>query len=267
MLSYQHIYHAGNTADVHKHAFLSWMLARLTDKAKPLSYIETHAGRGGYQLDAAEALKTGESAAGVARMLAGFAPDHPYRQVVEAKRARMGRDSYPGSPLIAAELLREDDRIHLAELHPQEHAALRGAVGRRARVHQADGFALALSICPPEPRRGVLLIDPSYEIKTDYETLPRFIAKVNRMWNVGIVMLWYPILQDAPHRPMLRALEAAGLPGALRHEVAFPPVRVGHRMVGSGLFLVNAPFGAAEELARVEEMFRSLGQGGHASDQ
>ena len=255
MLSYQHLYHAGNPADVHKHAILAWVLDRLTDKPKPFSYIETHAGRALYDLSAAEALKTGEAAAGVGRMLGGFAPDHPYRRAVEASRRASGEMAYPGSPWIAGHLLRPEDKLHLAELHPQESAALSTAMRGRARVHQADGFALALSLSPPEPRRGLLLIDPSYEIKTDYQTIPDFIAKVHRAWNVGIIALWYPILKDGRHRGMVQAIEGTGLPKLIKSEVAFPPVREGHGMVGSGMILVNAPFGLAEETQAIAGMF------------
>lgn len=258
MLSYQHIYHAGNPADVHKHAILAWMLTRLAEKPKPLSYVETHAGRALYDLSAAEAEKTGEAVAGVGRMLRDFPPDHPFRLCVEAVRAEAGAAAYPGSPRIASQCLRAEDRLHLAELHPREHAALREAMRGKARVHQADGFELALSLCPPEPRRGLLLIDPSYEIKSDYDTIPGFIGKVNKAWNVGVVALWYPILTDRRHRGMVRAIEAAGLPKLLKSEVSFPPVRPGHGMIGSGMLVVNAPFGLEEETARLDKMFRAL---------
>ena len=255
MLSYQHVYHAGNPADVHKHAILAWMLERLSEKPKPLTYMETHAGRALYDLSSGEALKTGEAVAGVGRMLTGFAPVHPYRRAVEAARAAAGETAYPGSPWVAAHLLRSDDRLHLAELHPQEHAALSQAMRGKAKVHHADGFELALSLCPPEPRRGVLLIDPSFEIKADYETIPRFIGKVHRAWNVGIIALWYPILVDGRHRDMVRAIEAQGLPKLLKSEVSFPPVRKGHGMIGSGMIVVNAPFGLDEEAALIGAMF------------
>ena len=124
MLSYQHIYHAGNLADVQKHALLAWMLDYLTQKDKPLSYIETHAGRGLYDLTSPEAVKTGEATAGIARIEARFPPDHPYRRRLTEIRARYGTNAYPGSPMIAALTLRDGDTMHLAELHPQEHRAL-----------------------------------------------------------------------------------------------------------------------------------------------
>lgn len=256
MLSYQHLYHAGNPADVHKHAALAWMLDYLTSKPKPLTYLETHAGRGLYDLGAPEAVKTGEAQAGVARLLPRFAPDHPYARAVAAVRADHGGKSYPGSPLLAAALLRPDDRIELAELHPQEEAALRVTMAAtQAMVHKVDGFSLAHSLCPPLPRRGLLLIDPSYEIKEDYETIPQIVAALHRKWNVGIIVLWYPILLSGAHAPMLTALRAARMTDCLRHEVHFPPIRPGHRMVGSGLFVVNAPWGLDAEFTRLTQVF------------
>src|SRR6056297_2886706 len=225
MLSYQHLYHAGNAADVHKHAALALALDYLTHKPKPLTYLETHAGRGRYDLSAPEAVKTGEAAQGIARLRAGFPKDHPYITALNAQPDRL----YPGSPAIAQALLRPEDSLHLAELHPQEHAALRDTLrAPNTHIYQQDGLALAQSLCPPTPRRGLMLIDPSYEVKAEYGAIPGQIAKLHRKWNVGVICLWYPILTSNAHAPMLSALEAQGLPGALRHEVRFAPVREGH---------------------------------------
>lgn len=259
MLSYQHSYHAGNLADVQKHALLAWTLDYLTQKDKPLSYIETHAGRGLYDLGGAEAEKTGEAAQGIARLEAAFPADHPYLRSLAGVRAMHGARAYPGSPLLAAMGLREGDVMHLAELHPQEHAALAALLAPwGAHVQKRDGFEMALAITPPTPRRGMLLIDPSYEVKADYQTIPKFVGQVARKWNVGIIALWYPILTDGLHEGMLRALMAAH-PGALRHELRFPPVRDGHRMVGSGIWMLNAPYGIEGECARLDALFKGLG--------
>ncbi|NOD35029.1 MULTISPECIES: 23S rRNA (adenine(2030)-N(6))-methyltransferase RlmJ [unclassified Ruegeria] len=261
MLSYQHIYHAGNLADVQKHALLAWVLNYLTRKDKPLSYIETHSGRGLYKLDAAEAVRTGEAAAGIkrAQQEGWFGDDHPMARVLHRVQARHGSSAYPGSPLVAANLLRDQDSLHFAELHPQEHAALALAMSPfGAKVYQQDGFALAQSLLPPTPRRGMLLIDPSYEVKTDYDRLPGIIAKLHRKWNVGIIALWYPILSDKRHLPMTRALKLQNYPKAVCHEVTFPPVRQGHRMVGSGMFIINAPFGIEDEVERLSTLFDQL---------
>ncbi|WP_226779199.1 23S rRNA (adenine(2030)-N(6))-methyltransferase RlmJ [Oceaniglobus trochenteri] len=256
MLSYQHGYHAGNLADVHKHALLAWMLRYLTAKDKPLFYLETHAGRGLYDLAAPEAAKTGEAAAGITRAEPMLPRDHPYRAVLAATRARHGATAYPGSPLVADHFLRPGDSCHLAELHPAEHAALSQA-STRATLHKADGLALAHALLPPTPRRGLALIDPSYEVKTEYGDLARLIPQLHAKWNVGVILLWYPILPDERHRPMVRSLQSA-LPDAISHEVAFTPARPGHGMQGSGMFMVNPPWGTKEEAARLDGLFAKL---------
>lgn len=257
MLSYQHSFHAGNLADLHKHGLLAWMLEYLTRKDKPVSYIETHAGRGLYDLGDAEAVKTGEAAQGIGRHESWFPADHPFSQARAAVRAAHGNQAYPGSPLIARHLLRAQDSLHLGELHPGEFAALRQVMGRTAKTYQQDGFALAHALTPPSPRRGVLLIDPPYEVKSDYADIPRHLAKLHRAWNVGIIALWYPVLTSGAQAEMARRL-AAAYPQALHHEVAFPPARPGHGMVGSGMIVLNPPFGIFDEAARLSALFEQL---------
>jgi 23S rRNA (adenine2030-N6)-methyltransferase len=260
MLSYQHIYHAGNMADLHKHALLAVMLDYMTEKSKPLSYIETHAGRGLYDLAAPEALKTGEAAAGVLKLADDLPADHPYRRVLAQVRADHGADAYPGSPVIAGQLLRADDRMTLAELHPREFAALEAAMRPYgALCRQEDGLHLALAATPPEPRRGLMLIDPSYEVKADYAALPDLIRKLHAKWNVGVIALWYPILASGAHLPMAATLVTAGLPKVLHQELRFPPSRDGHGMVGSGMFIVNAPYGTEAEADRLSSLFAQAG--------
>ncbi len=257
MLSYQHIYHAGNAADVQKHALLAWSLDYLVQKDKPLSYIETHAGRGLYDLGSDEAVKTGEAVAGVDLLASQFAPDHPYRQRLAEVRARYGDAAYPGSPLIAALTLRDIDTLHLAELHPQECRALAENLAPwTSHIHQRDGFEMALALCPPTPRRGLMLIDPSYEVKADYDRMATLIAQIARKWNVGVICLWYPLLPANPHAPMLAELSES-FPDALRSEIRFPPAREGHRMIGTGMFVINPPYGLAEEAVRITTLFRA----------
>ena len=254
MLSYQHGYHAGNAADVHKHAVLAWVLDYLTAKPKPLIYVETHAGRGLYDLGGAQALKTGEAAAGVGRCLGRFAADHPYAQLIGRVRGAYGPAFYPGSPLLAALALRPDDRIDLSERHPAEFAALSevfdGWTAPRVTLHPGDGLARLRGLLPPLPRRGLALIDPSYETDADYAAMPAVLAQAARVWNVGVLILWYPLLAAPRHGPMLRAL-GQSFPQALRLEAGFPPARPGHGLVGSGLFVVNPPYGLADEGARI----------------
>ena len=256
MLSYQHAYHAGNLADLHKHALLAAALDYLTRKDKPLSYLETHSGRGLYRLNSAESRKTGEAEAGIARAQdENWLPaGHPLMRALEAVQGAYGDDAYPGSPLIAAHFRRPGDSMHLAELHPAEYAALATNLPF-ATLHHQDGFQMAQATCPPTPRRGMLLIDPSFEIKADYANLPRFIGQIARKWNVGVIVLWYPILTDGRHKPMTDALRDAH-PDALLSEVGFPPARPGHAMIGSGMFILNPPWGLQDEAARLQALFR-----------
>lgn len=256
MLSYQHGYHAGNLADVHKHATLAWVLSYMTRKDKPMSYIETHGGRGLYDLDADEAIKTGEAAQGIEAVGGWFDTNHPYAAVLAACRDENGESNYPGSPWIASHMLRADDVLHVAELHPFERSVLEIIVPG-VHVHGQDGFDMAYSQCPPTPRRGMMLVDPSYEVKADYMDIPRHLTKIAKVWPVGVLMLWYPILVDQRHRGMTRALQAS-LPDALFHEVGFPPARTGHGMVGSGVMIVNAPWGIEDELAILSDKFSQL---------
>lgn len=259
MLSYQHHYHAGNPADVHKHALLAWILDYLIQKDKPLTYIETHAGRGLYDLGSEEALKTGEAARGISQLETSIAPDHPYRQRLNEVRFKYGPEAYPGSPLIAAMTLREKDPIFLAELHPGENELLTGHLTQwGGHIRREDGLKMALGIAPPTPRRGMMLVDPSYEVKAEYEQIPRALEAIARKWNVGIIALWYPVLQAQTHTQMLDNLTRI-FPDALRHEVGFAPVRDGHRMVGSGMFIVNAPYGTEDEAKRLTKLFSNKG--------
>ncbi|WP_371157620.1 23S rRNA (adenine(2030)-N(6))-methyltransferase RlmJ [Jannaschia sp. 2305UL9-9] len=257
MLSYQHSFHAGNAADVHKHALLAFALDYLTRKDKALSYLESHAGRGLYDLSDAMARRTGEASAGVARLEQRFAPDHPWRRTLDAIRKEHGPTCYPGSPLFAAHLLRRFDSLHFAELHPQEHAALTESLPRNpnTRIYKRDGLEMAKALTPPDPRRGLMLIDPSWEVRADYETIARLVPTIHAKWNVGIIMLWYPLLVDRRHAPMLRALKAA-VPDLLVSEVSFPPAREGHGMIGSGMAVINAPWGLADEAGRIADLFK-----------
>ncbi len=255
MLSYQHSFHAGNLADVHKHSLLAWMLCYLTRKDKPLCYIETHAGRGTYNLDDPDARKTGEAAQGVVKLHARFHADHPYAQTVSRFQHSHGGNAYPGSPAVAAAILRPQDNMHFAELHPGEFARLQQAIpAQNARFYKQDGFSTAYALCPPTPRRGLLLVDPSYEVKNDYTAIPKHFEKLTKAWNVGILCLWYPILKDSRHLAMRAQLQKQH-PDSFTHEVLFPPAKDGHGMVGSGMFVVRPPFGTQDAAAEISAVF------------
>ena len=257
MLSYQHAYHAGCLADVHKHAALAVLCARLREKPKPLSYLESHAGRGLYDLASPEAEKTGEAKAGILRLIAdGAVPsDQPLAEALRRVEAKFGAGMYPGSPMIAAELLRPDDVLHLMELHPQEHAALKRTMrGRNAHIHRRDGYEGLLAIAPPTPRRGLVLIDPSYEVKTEYLRAAECVIDLHAKWPQATVMIWYPILQAGLHEPMIERLTDAALPELLLREVRFRLAPGAAGMRGSGLVIVNPPWGAEAALDAADRM-------------
>lgn len=242
MLSYQHAYHAGNLADIHKHQALANILNILTQKDKALTYIETHAGRGLYDLQSTEAMKTGEAAAGILRIKPqDISP--AYRDVLDEVKQDYGDTAYPGSPKIAQMLLRSYDKMYLAELHPQEYKALAANFksDKRIQCYHQDGFDLALSVCSSSVKRGIVLIDPSYEIKSEYFEIPKRIAQIHKKWNVGVVMLWYPILPSGAHHDMIKTLQEANYPKVKHDEVMFDSGLENHRLIGSGLFIINVP--------------------------
>ncbi|WCL53657.1 23S rRNA (adenine(2030)-N(6))-methyltransferase RlmJ [Gimibacter soli] len=252
MLSYQHSYHAGNLPDIHKHAVLATFLKAMTEKPKAMTVVETHAGRGLYDLGGMEAQKTGEASEGIVPLLKKklLPADHPFLTAVAATRKAHGASAYPGSPLIAQHLLREGDILHLMELHPQEHAALREtARAPGVNIHRRDGYEGVLSVSPPTPRRGLVLIDPSYEIKSEYMEAASFIKELHAKWPEATILLWYPILKAGLHELMLDALEGTDLPGVWHDQVLFSDTNL--RMLGSGLFAVNRPYGIDESLGEI----------------
>jgi len=253
MLSYQHSYHAGNAADLHKHAAFAVLIRLLTSKARPITVIESHAGRGLYDLAGAEALKTHEAANGIARATLGAGP---YREAIDATRAAHGASTYPGSPLIARALLRPQDRLILCELHPQEHAALATTLGSGAEIHRRDGHEGLLALSPPTPRRGLALIDPSYEVKDEYALTAQTARRLMARWPEAVVMVWAPILPAGRHRALLGALSDADAPLFL-DEVTFRS-QPDRGMTGSVVAILSPPFGAAEALAEAWADFSDI---------
>ncbi len=260
MLSYQHGYHAGGLADVHKHAALLLALRHLRAKPSPFCVIDTHAGAGAYDLAGPQAAKTGEWREGIGRLLAGGpARSEGLAAYLAAVRAFAGAGAtgeaglarYPGSPLVALGGMRATDRLIALELHPAEHAALAAALARRRNVHlhRRDGFEGLVALVPPLERRGLVLIDPSYEVKDDYARVPAVVARALRRWRGGIYLAWYPILPEGRHAALLEgfaAIAADGVP-VLAAELRGPARLRG--LVGSGFAAVNPPHGFDAALA------------------
>ena len=246
MLSYQHMYHAGSLADVHKHILLARALAHLTRDPAPILFAETHAGRGRYNLDAPEARKTGEAAAGIDTLLAGgrIAADEPYLAALRRFQGR-NRRLYPGSPALAAQMLRRGDTLWLWELHPREHAILARVFerDRRVRVLHTDGLVglpFRLPPKPPAPARGLVLIDPSYEIKDEYDALPGFVRRLRLRWPQAGGLLWYPLLPAGRHAAMVESLTAQH-PDLAVHETAWSAPSAGRGLYGSGVVSWGIP--------------------------
>jgi 23S rRNA (adenine2030-N6)-methyltransferase len=266
-MNYRHAYHAGNFADVMKHTALVAVLAHLRKKDAPFAVIDTHAGRGLYDLAAMEAEKTGEAAEGIGRLWGAMPP--ALAAYGEAVRAA-GEGRYPGSPLIVAGMLRKQDRLIAVEKHEEEFAALKAALASqpRARAVLGDGFAELGRLLPPPEKRGLVLIDPPYEAMDEFERIGEaFDAAYNR-FATGIYLIWLPIKvrhdADALAGELLNAGVAKLL--LLTLDVGQAPETPPERLSACGLFVVNPPFGfAAAMRAALTAMTETLAQGERAT--
>ena len=254
MLSYLHGFHAGNHADVFKHAVLTLLLDALLTKPKPLVYLDTHAGAGIYDLRAEAAAQTGEAADGIERRWVQretFPELASYFDAITALNPAGGCACYPGSPELARHALRADDRLILMELHQTEAQRLRQALGGDARthIHRRDGFEGLPALLPPKPPRGLVLIDPPYEVKTDYSRVAEMLAAALARWPSGVYAIWYPRLgvqRDRAGRLLQRLLKT--VPELLLAELAVRPQSDDFGMHGSGMALINPPWQFDERL-------------------
>ncbi|MFL1780357.1 Ribosomal RNA large subunit methyltransferase J domain protein [Candidatus Hepatincolaceae symbiont of Richtersius coronifer] len=300
MLSYQHIYHAGNLADVHKHLIQSLVLAKINEKTSPITYMETHAGRGFYDLNSAFSNKTLEAQAGIIQLLKGELLKKteiaPFLKIINLVHDNFGPDIYPGSPLIAASLLNvnsfnylsykfkrnqagildnasffnepplnpvkplfiqdyNSNQIYLMELHPQEYLTLKDNMkSYNIHIHKRDGYEGVLAISPPLNRRGLVLIDPSYEVKEEYFKMSDFLKKLYLKWPQTVIIIWYPILIGGLHTAMLEKIIKLNLPKVYKNEVRFKNNSQG--ILGSGVLLINTPYGLTETLETTKEVFQ-----------
>lgn len=249
-MNYRHAYHAGNFADVVKHATLALLIEHLKAKDAPFCVLDTHAGVGRYDLSSVEAQKTGEFRDGVLRLLARDpatlpAELEPYLAVVRAlNQGRPGLRWYPGSPRLALDLLRPQDRLVLLELHPEDARTLAALFAGDARVdvHNTDGYIGLKAFLPPKPRRGLVLVDPPFERKDEFTRLARGLRQAHRRWATGQYLLWYPIKDRPPVRAFHDELKAAGIARILIAEFLLRPATDPERLNGCGLVLVNPPW-------------------------
>jgi 23S rRNA (adenine2030-N6)-methyltransferase len=254
MLSYRHSFHAGNHADVLKHLVLCRILSYLVRKDKPLCYVDTHAGAGGYALQSPQAQKNREYETGIGRLWQRQDLPAPLADYVELIR-RFNPDGalrqYPGSPWLARQLLRPGDRLLLHELHPADCTALReqSAADRRAKVACTDGYQGCIALLPPQERRGLVLIDPPFELKSDYRQVIETLQQAHKRFATGVYALWYPVVERARIEQLERSLRATGIPSVDRYELAIAPDRHGHGMTASGMLVANPPWTLREEMA------------------
>lgn len=278
-MNYRHIYHAGNFADVVKHAVLALVIERLKLKDAAFRVIDTHAGLGIYDLDADEAQRTGEWVGGIGRLFGPSAAPIPAAQaallapylgaVVECNPSG-APVHYPGSPKIARALLRPQDTLVVNELHSEDAAELRRVFARDAQVKvmELDGWVALKALLPPKERRGVVLIDPPFEVPGEHGRLVEALRQAVKRFATGVYMLWYPIKDRAQTERFKKDLKASGLAKLLTVELSIRPDGEGSGLGGTGLAIHNPPYGLEADLSVIMPFLRDLlavDRGGHCS--
>ncbi|MFM5949241.1 MAG: 23S rRNA (adenine(2030)-N(6))-methyltransferase RlmJ [Novosphingobium sp.] len=272
-MNYRHSFHAGNSADVVKHSLLIALVQALQLKQSALTLIDTHAGCGLYDLNGAEAQRTGESTQGV---LQAFADPNPllndYRAAVRAVNVGddlgAGPRFYPGSPQVLAQLLRPQDFLILNERHPEDAYALRGVMrGTSAAVHERDAYELWLALLPPRTPRGVVVVDPPYEQTDERARITATLAAAHRKWAHGVTVIWYPLKDRATHWRWKEQLRKLNIPKFLSVEHWLYDSDQPGLYNGAGLFIVNPPYAFTEGLPPLLEALRAaLAPEGHRGE-
>jgi 23S rRNA (adenine2030-N6)-methyltransferase len=260
-MNYQHAFHAGNFADVHKHIVLTRILDYLRQKPAAFRVIDTHAGAGRYDLLGPQAARSGEWRDGIGRLFAmprsgaaGIDPMRalipPYLDIVAALNPGGKLRLYPGSPGIVQALLRRQDRLIACELEPKAAAALKATLkgDARAKPLSIDGWVALFANIPPKERRGLVLIDPPYEETIEFGRLSDALAQAHRKWPSGVYVLWYPIKAREAPDALARRLRRLDVPKILRCELSIAAPRADGALAGSGLIIVNPPFPLEREL-------------------
>jgi 23S rRNA (adenine2030-N6)-methyltransferase len=278
-MNYRHAFHAGNFADVIKHIVLSRILTYLHEKPAAFRVIDTHAGAGLYDLTGDEASRSGEWRTGIARLMqARFSESvmalvAPYLDIVRAFNPQRDLTAYPGSPLIARALLRPQDRLVACEIEPKARKHLIDALRRdtQARVVDLDGWTGLPAFVPPNERRGLVLIDPPFERRDEFEAVAAGFASAHAKWPSGIYMMWYPVKERRATDALAR--QVAGVANdedgveskCLRVEFSVAPATQTSGLVSAGLLIVNPPWTLAGQLKSIlPELEKPLGQGGAA---
>jgi 23S rRNA (adenine2030-N6)-methyltransferase len=265
-MNYRHVYHAGNFADVVKHATIARIVEYLKRKEHAFRVIDTHAGAGRYDLSSEEAQKTGEWQSGIGRLLgARLAPEvaallAPYLEAVRAQNSEGAFSSYPGSPLIVRHLLRKQDRLSAIELHPQEARALKGLFDGdfQTRVLELDGWLALGAHLPPKEKRGLVLVDPPFEKEGEFDRLIEGLQRAHRRWPGGIYALWYPIKDRGAVNRFRADLADTGIAKILdiRFDIRAPSPQP--HLDGTGMVVVNPPFTLEAEMRALLPVLHTL---------
>lgn len=265
MLSYRHSFHAGNHADVLKHLTEVAILDYLLQKDKPLCYHDTHAGAGLYSLQSSQAQKTAEYTEGIGKLW-HYQPQSPllgkYLDVVKQLNPDGELNFYPGSPKIAAMLLRAGDQLQATELHPSDFPLLQSQFLQRrlTRIENIDAFAGIKAMLPPLVKRGLVLIDPPYELKTEYQDLIKGLQEAYKRFPQATYAIWYPVIERSSIEAFIAAIVATGIKNQLRIEFNLHADSPGHGMTGSGMLVINPPYTLAQSLApALSEVQQQLG--------
>jgi 23S rRNA (adenine2030-N6)-methyltransferase len=250
-MNYRHAFHAGNFADVAKHLALTAILLHLRNKPTPFAIIDTHAGRGSYDLGSEEARRTNEAGRGIGRLSDLKSELKALSSYLDLVREG-GPAAYPGSPLLAARLLRPQDRLVAIEKHSNEASALVALLKpfANARAETADGYARLAALLPPPERRGLVLIDPPYEAEDEFHTVARAFAAAYRRFATGIYAIWFPVKSRAEADGFCSEVLASGAAKVLRLDVALKTPEK-DRLSAAGLLVVNPPFRFEDEMRQV----------------
>ncbi len=260
MLSYRHAFHAGNFADVLKHSVMSLVLDYMLRKDKGFSYIDTHAGAGMYRLTDASAQKTAEYLDGIAKLWQrkDLPPElAEYIEIIHELNDEGKLNVYPGSPAIAQQFMRRQDAGFLYDLHPADHALLDDLFinKRKMQVHKNNGFTALKGLLPPATRRSVVLIDPPYEMKTDYHDAVQAIIKGYKQFSGGTYILWYPVVQRHYVEQMQQQFSRSEVRNVLQIELQIAPDSEEFGMTGTGLFIVNPPWTLHQQVENILPYF------------
>lgn len=254
MLSYRHSFHAGNFADVIKHVVLIEILAHLAKKDSAFDYIDTHAGAGIFDLASDHATKLHEYSNGIGKLKAEDWPElSVYFEILSSFNKQGSLDHYPGSPMIARYLLRRHDKAWLFELHPADFELLNNNIGKNKniRARHEDGFKGALSLLPPLSRRGLVLLDPPYEVKTDYWQVVDTVVRAHKKFATGTYAIWYPVVDRARIDQLEKNFIDSGIKDIQRFELGLAPDSHAGGMTSSGMIVINPPWTLMKKMSQL----------------